>query len=33
MMRDQTFPSRDALRRLPVGLADVTVFLGVMALL
>jgi len=33
MMHDRTFPSRDALRRLPVGLADVTVFLGVMALL
>jgi len=33
MMPDRTFPSRDALRRLPVGLADVTVFLGVMALL
>ncbi len=33
MVDDRTFPSRDALRRLPVGLADVTVFLGVMALL
>ena len=32
-MIERTFPSRGALRRLPGGLADVTVFLGVMALL
>ncbi len=32
-MLEQTFPSREALRRLPVGLADVAVFLGALALL
>jgi NitT/TauT family transport system permease protein len=32
-MLEQTFPSREALRRLPAGLADVAVFLGALALL
>src|SRR5690242_150823 len=32
-MLEQTFPSREALRRLPVGVADVAVFLGALALL
>ncbi|HZS92474.1 MAG TPA: ABC transporter permease subunit [Chloroflexota bacterium] len=32
-MLEQTFPSREALRRLPAGLADVAVILGTLALL
>lgn len=32
-MRAQTFPSREALRRLPFTLADVALLLGVLALI